>query len=117
MMRRCRSSSMTGNSSPCADRMSAIHTALPPEPVLTATRSPRVGAPDLGEDQRLAEPRGFLRDGAEPPGIADPFEIAHEDVGAAGVEHPVEIVVRFEHGLVTGADLVGELELPVAAAR
>ena len=34
------STSSTGTSRPCAERMSAIHTALPPDPVMTATRFP-----------------------------------------------------------------------------
>src|SRR5436305_653172 len=41
MICRWLSSSSTGSSSPCADRMSDIHTALPPEPVMIATRLPR----------------------------------------------------------------------------
>ena len=76
-----------------------------------------VGAPDLGDDHRLAGARRLVGDGAEAGRVADAFEIAHEDVGAAGVEHPIDIIVRFEHGLVAGADLIGELQLAVAAAR
>ena len=77
----------------------------------------RIGAPDLGEDHRLAQARRLVGDGAEPLGVANAFEIAHEDVGAAGIEHPIEIIVGFEHGLVAGADLVREFQLPIAATR
>src|SRR2546423_1041315 len=36
---------------------------------------------------------------------------------ADGIEHPVDIVMRLDDGLVAGADLVGEAQLPVAATR
>ncbi len=70
--------------------------------------APGVGTPDLGDDQRLSGARRLVGDGAEAGGIADPFEIAEENVGAAGVEHPIDVIVGFEHGLVAGADLIGE---------
>ena len=76
-----------------------------------------VGAPDLRDDDRLAGARRLVGDGAEAGGVANAFEIAHENIGAAGVEHPIDIIVRFEHGLIAGADLIGELQLAVAAAR
>ena len=79
--------------------------------------SPRIGAADLGEDHWLAHARRLLCDRAEPLRVADPFEIAHKDVGAARIEHPIEIVVRLQHGLIAGADLISKTQLPVAAAR
>ena len=77
--------------------------------------APGVGAPDLGDDHGLAGPRRLVGDGAEPGGVADAFEIAQENVGAAGVEHVVDVIMGFEHGLVAGADLIGEAQLAVAA--
>jgi len=79
--------------------------------------SSRIGAADLGEDHWLAHARRLLCDRAEPLRVADPFEIAHKDVGAARIEHPIEIVVRLQHGLIAGADLISKTQLPVAAAR
>ena len=76
-----------------------------------------VGTTDLGDDQGLAGARCLVGDGAEAGRVADAFEIAHEDVGAAGIEHPIDIIVRFQHGLVAGADLVGEFEPAVATPR
>ncbi len=65
-----------------------------------------VGAADLGDDQRLAGGGRLVGDGAETVGAADRFEIEQKDVGAAVVERPIDIVVRFEDRLVAGADLI-----------
>ena len=78
--------------------------------------APGVGASDLGDDQRFAGTRRLVGDGAKPGGVANAFEIAQENVGAARIEHPIDIVMRFEHGLVAGADLIGEAQLAVAPA-
>ena len=71
---------------------------------------------DLGDDQRLAGIRGFVRNRAEPFRAADPFEIEEENVGATLVEPPIDVVVRLQDSLVAGADLMREMQLPVAAA-
>src|SRR5204862_7473996 len=78
---------------------------------------PRVGASARGDVQRLAGARRLVGDDKESRGVADAYEIAHENVRAAGIEHPVDIVMRLDDGLVAGADLVGEAQLAVAAAR
>ena len=78
--------------------------------------APGIGAADLGDDQRLAGRGRLVGDGAETVGAGDRFEVEQEDVGAAMVERPVDIVVRLEDRLIAGADLIGEAQLPVAAA-
>src|SRR5437660_12739028 len=71
---------------------------------------------DLGDNQRLAGLRRLPGYGAETVGAADPLEIDEEDVGAARVEPPIHVVVRFKDRLVAGADLVGEAQLSGTAA-
>src|SRR5207237_1031732 len=93
------SSSRTGSSSPCAERISAIHTALPPDPVITATRLPRGS-----------------RQNEEAVGATYPFEIEKENLGATLVEPPIDVVVGLQDSLVAGADLMRKVELPIAAA-
>ena len=57
-------------------------------------RTPSGGrSADLGDDQRLAGIRSLLGNCAEPVRAADPLEIEEEDVGAALVEPPVDVVV------------------------
>src|SRR5215469_790317 len=73
---------------------------------------PGLGAADLGEYQGLSGCRRLVGNGAEAGRVMNAFEIGEKDVGAADVEEPVEIVVRFEADLVAGAGLVGEAQLP-----
>ena len=73
---------------------------------------PGLRAADLGDDDRFAGGRGLVGDGAEPGWVADPFEVSEKDVGAAAVEQPVDIIMRFQADLVAGAGLVGEAQLP-----
>jgi len=147
--------------------MSAIHTALPPDPVITATRLPRGGrqkakavayidhvveilaaddavmaedrvvddagmrqragmrgrgtppgvrSPDLGDDHRLAGLGGLVGNGAKAVGPANALEIKQENVGAALVEPPIDVIVRLKDRLVAGADLVGKAQLPIPPA-
>src|SRR5438067_13489268 len=61
---------------------------------------------DLGDDQRLAGICGLVRNRAEAIGAAYSFEIEEEDVGAALVEPPIDVVVSLQDSLVAGADLM-----------
>ena len=70
---------------------------------------------DLGDDQRLAGIRGLVGNGAEPFRAANSLEVKEEDVGAALVEPPIDIVMSLQNSLVAGADLMREIQLPVAA--
>jgi hypothetical protein len=72
--------------------------------------------PDLGDDQRLTRLRRLVGHRAEAIGLAYPLQVQQKDIGAALVEPPIDIVVRLEDGLVAGADLMREMQLPVAAA-
>ncbi len=71
-----------------------------------------LGAADLGEDHRLSSVRRLFGDGAEAGRVLDAFEIGDEDVGAAKIDQPIEVIVRFQANLVTGAGLVGKTQLP-----
>src|SRR5882757_4414567 len=73
---------------------------------------PRLGAADFGEDQRFSGRSGLVGDRAEASGIADAFEIGEEYVCAADVDQPIDIVMRFETGLVAGAGLISKAQLP-----
>src|SRR5208282_6045795 len=75
-----------------------------------------LGTADFRDDHRLAGLSCLVGDGAEPGGIANTFEIGEEDVGAAGIEQPVYIIMRFEAGLVAGAGLVSKSQLARQAA-
>ncbi len=72
----------------------------------------RLGATDFGEDQGFAGGGGLVGDRAEAGRVADALEIGEENVGAARVDQPIDIVVRFETNLVAGAGLVGKAQLP-----
>ena len=74
------------------------------------------GMPDLGDDQRPAGGGRLVGHGAKPVGRCDRLEIEQKDVGAAVIEHPIDVVMRLEDRLVAGADLIGETQLPVAPA-
>ena len=76
----------------------------------------RLGAADLGEDHRLPGLRCLFGDGAEARRVLDAFEIGDEDIGAAGIDQPIEVIVRFQANLVAGAGLVGKTQLPGPAA-
>src|SRR5215471_12166591 len=71
-----------------------------------------LGTTDLGDDHRLTGLSCLVGDGAEPGGITDTFEIGEKDVGAPGIEQPVDIVMGLQAGLVAGAGLVCEAQLP-----
>ena len=81
-----------------------------------AARRPAADRPTLATISGLPASRGLVGNGAEPFRAADPFEIEEEDVGAALVEPPIDVVVSLQDSLVAGADLMREIQLPVAAA-
>ena len=76
----------------------------------------RLGAADLGEDHRLPGRRRLFGNGAKPGRVLDAFEIGDENVGAARIDQPIEVIMRFQANLVAGAGLVGEAQLPGPAA-
>src|SRR5439155_18579309 len=78
--------------------------------------SSRFGAADFGEDQRLASERRLVGHGTEASRVADAFEIGEEHVRAIRFDQPVDIVMRFEAGLVPGARLIGKAQLPGTAS-
>ena len=75
-----------------------------------------LGLADLGDDQRLAGRQGLVGGAAEFRRRLDVFEQQQEDVGLAFVEHVVEEVGGFEHGLVAGGDDVAERQIAPARA-
>src|SRR5262249_44303379 len=74
--------------------------------------SPGLGAADLSKDQGFAGGRRLVGDGAEAGGIADAFGIGEEHVCPACIDQPVDVIMRFEAGLVAGAGLIGKTQLP-----
>ena len=81
-----------------------------------AARRPASERPTLATISGLPACGRLVGDGAEAGSIANTFEIGEEDVGAAGVEQPIDVIMRFEAGLVAGAGLIGEAQLPRPAA-
>src|SRR5260370_12222406 len=68
-------------------------------------------AADLGDDQRLAGIRSFVRDRAEPFRAADPLELEEEDVGPPLVEPPINEIVRLQDSRVAGPHPLREAQL------
>src|SRR5713101_4263893 len=66
---------------------------------------------DLGDDHGLAGQGRFCRDLAKAVGVADALEIEEEDVNAAFIEPPIDVIVRLQHSLIAGAHLVRKTQL------
>src|SRR5262249_23074844 len=71
---------------------------------------------DLRDDDRLSGLSRLVRYGTEPRGITDTLKVGEKDIGTARIEQPVHIIMRLEAGLVAGARLIGETQLPRPAA-
>ena len=96
---------MTGNSSPCADNISAIHTALPPEPVEDPDRHQLRPVGEPGEADPVV---GLLGDRAGDVGavavlverqavLVDEVVARREAVGTVGRHHQHVPRVGAEH--------------------